>query len=42
VIPNPKSNTVFRKGDMVGFIGSMPEITAAIHLFEPENSWIGM
>jgi CPA2 family monovalent cation:H+ antiporter-2 len=34
-IPNPKSDTQFRQGDMVGFIGDTEELAAAGHLVNP-------
>lgn len=35
VIPNPKSDTRFEMGDLLGFIGSEQEIAAAVNLLEP-------
>ena len=35
VVPNPKSDTRFLKGDMVGLIGSGPEVASAARLLDP-------
>lgn len=35
VTPNPKSNTVFNEGDIVGLIGDDHELEAAAHLLDP-------
>lgn len=35
VFPNPKSRTVFQKGDMLGLIGESHELEAAAHLLNP-------
>ncbi len=38
VLPNPKSGTVFREGDLVGFIGSPEELAAAEKILNPSGS----
>lgn len=35
VIPNPKSDMKFYQGDLLGLIGSIPELSAAEHLINP-------
>jgi CPA2 family monovalent cation:H+ antiporter-2 len=38
VIPNPKSDTKFLDGDLVGFIGSAEELAAAEELLNPQSA----